>query len=84
MAEYKKILSGYINDSKSGDGKYLTITNMSDQAITLEPGGKLFLNATSPEVLEKNPKIPHFSKSVKIEDENSAPAPSAGEDQFPF
>lgn len=69
MAQYKKILSGYINDSKNGQGRYLAITNMSDEEIVLKPGDKLFLNETPAETLAKNPKIPHFSKSVKIEEE---------------
>lgn len=68
MAQYKKILSGYVNDSKNGKGRYLTITNMSGENIVLKPGDKLFLNETPQEMLAKNPKIPHFSKSVKIED----------------
>ncbi len=35
---YKKILSGYVNDSKKGDGKYLSITNNSDEDVIIEVG----------------------------------------------
>lgn len=66
---YKKILSGYVNDSKKGDGKYLSITNNSDEDVIIEVGKSIFLNMTPKEVREKNPKIPMFSKSIKIDEE---------------
>lgn len=67
MPEYKKILSGYLNESKSRPGeKYLAITNTSDETIVLKPGQKLFLNMTTKEQREKYPNIPLFSKSIKV------------------
>ena len=69
MPTYKKILSGYINDSKNGDGKYLSIKNLSEEQVVIEPGASIFLNMTPKEIRDKNPKIPMFSKSVKVEDE---------------
>lgn len=69
MPTYKKILSGYINDSKNGDGKYLSIKNLSEEPVVIEPGASVFLNMTPKEIRDKNPKIPMFSKSVKVEDE---------------
>lgn len=71
MPDYKKILVGYINDSKNGDGKYLAISNVSDEDIIIKAGDKLFLNMTPKDVREKHPKVPLFSKSVKVEDEFS-------------
>lgn len=69
MAKYKNILTGYINDSKIGKGKYLTITNVGDEDVILRAGDKLFLNMTPDYIKEKNPKVPNFSKSIKIESE---------------
>ena len=70
MPKYKNILTGYINDRKDDNTKkYLVITNVSDEAITLEPNGRVFLNMTPDHIKEKNPKIPDFAKSIKISDE---------------
>lgn len=71
MADYKKILIGYINESKRGDGHYLSIKNVSDEPVTIEPDGKLFLSRTPDEILQKHPKVPHYSKSVKVETQPS-------------
>jgi len=84
MAEYKKILTGYVNDSKKGDGQYLTITNASDEDIVLKPGEKLYLNKTSQELLSKYPKIPHFSKSIKIEEKVQEPTSEDVADDIPW
>lgn len=73
MSEYKKILSGYLNTNKNGNGKYLTITNVSDEPIVIEPGKKLFMNMTSKEIRDKYPKVPLFSKSIKVEDRQPLP-----------
>jgi len=84
---YKKIISAWLNDSKNGDGKYLSVKNVSDEAVTIEPGQSLFLNMTPKEMREKNPNIPVFSKSVKIEDEPPAEQDASGEkiaDEIPF
>jgi len=69
MAKYKNVLTGYVNDSRNGDGQYLTLTNVSDQDIVIKAGDKLFLNKTPDYVFEEHPKVPHFSKSVKEEEE---------------
>ncbi len=77
---YKTILSGYVNDSKNGPGQYLAITNNSDEVITLKPGDKLFLNKTPQDILDRNPNVPQFSKSVKIEEEASTEKVEEAED----
>ncbi len=69
MAEYKNLLSGYVNDNKKGDGQHLAITNVSEMDIVIKAGEKVFLNKTPQERLDQYPKIPHFSKSIKIEDQ---------------
>ncbi len=66
MNDYKTILTGYVNNSKNGNGQYLTITNVSDEDIVLKKGEKIFLNKTPQSVLEKHPKVPHFSRSIKV------------------
>ena len=66
---YIKQLTGYVNRSKNGNGQYLTITNVSEKDIVLKAGDKLFLNRTPAEILEKYPKVPHYSKDIKVEDE---------------
>ena len=68
MPNYKNILSGYVNERRDGDGHYLAITNVSDEVVTIQPGEKIYLNRTPSERLEQYPNIPHYSKSVKIED----------------
>jgi hypothetical protein len=83
MPTYKKILSGYINDSKNGDGKYLSIKNNSDETVIIDPGTSIFLNMTPKEVRDKNPKVPMFSKSVKVEDEVEQTGEEISED-VPF
>jgi hypothetical protein len=72
MAKYKNIIVGYINDSKNSEGQYLSLKNVSDEDIVIPAGEKLFLSKTPAYVLEKNPKVPAFSKSVKVEEEVSA------------
>lgn len=66
---YKKIVSAWLNDSKNGDGKYLSVKNVSDEEIIIKPGESLFLNMTPKNIRDKNPSVPMFSKSVKV-DEN--------------
>ena len=70
MSEYKNILSGYVNERKEG-GHYLTITNVSEEDVVIKAGEKLYMNRTSKEILDKHPKVPHYSKSVKIDDDMS-------------
>lgn len=66
---YKKIISAWLNDSKNKPGeKYLSVKNVSDEPIIIEPGTSLFLNMTPKEIIEKNPNIPLFSKSIKEEE----------------
>lgn len=66
---YKKIVSAWLNDSKNGDGKYLSVKNVSDEEIVIKPGESLFLNMTPKNIRDKNPSVPMFSKSIKV-DEN--------------
>jgi hypothetical protein len=69
--KYKNILIGYVNERTDGSGKkYLTITNVSDEPITLEPGGRVFLNEIPPDVKKKYPRMPNFSKSVLLGDDD--------------
>lgn len=67
--KYIKILSGYINDNKNGDGKYLSIKNNTDEDVVIEAGKSIFLNMTPKEIREKNPNVPIFSKSIAVEEE---------------
>lgn len=82
MPEYRNILSGYVNERKDGEGHYLVITNLSDEPITIEPGEKLYMNRTSAQVLKDHPKVPHYSKSVKVEDQEQTSEEVA--DDVPF
>lgn len=66
MQDYKDILVAYLNDGKNG-GKYLSIKNVSDKPIVIEPDEKLFMNMKPKELREKYPKMPLFVKSVKVE-----------------
>lgn len=66
---YKKQISAWLNDSKNGDGKYLSIKNVSEEAVVIEPGQSLFLNMTPKEVRDQHPGVPLFSKSVKVDEE---------------
>jgi len=70
MAEYKNVISGYINTREDGS-MYQVLTNLTNEDIIFKPGkeGKIFLNRTPAETLQKYPNIPHYSKSVKVEDE---------------
>lgn len=62
--KYQPIWSAYENE---GDyGPYLSIKNMTDKPITIEPGESIKLNKTKEEFLKKNPKIPLYSKSKKV------------------
>ena len=67
MTDYKQIASAWVNDSKKGDGKYLSIKNTSDEDIVIRPGQSFFMNMTPKSVREKHPGVPMFSKSEKIE-----------------
>ena len=68
MAEYKNILTGYVNERQDGTGHYLVLTNVSDEDVTIKAGEKLYLNRTPAQTLKDHPKVPHYSKSIKIED----------------
>ena len=71
MSKYKNILTGYVNERKDGSGKrYLTVTNVSDEPVTLQPGGRVFLNETPPNIKSKYPRIPDFTKSVTLNDDD--------------
>lgn len=85
--KYIKILSGYINDNKNGDGKYLSIKNNTDEDVVIEAGKSIFLNMTPKSIREKNPNVPMFSKSIKVEEEATKENHSVSEqvaDSIPF
>lgn len=69
---YKKILTGYVNQRKDGNGHYLQITNVSDSDVVIKAGEKIFLNRTPNETLAKYPKVPHYTKDVRIEEDDPA------------
>lgn len=75
MAKYKKIASAWLNDSQSGEGKYLSIVNNTNEPLTIEPGGKFFMNMTPQHIRDENPKVPLFSKSIKIEEDEDGYPP---------
>ena len=64
---YKNILSGYVNPRQEGVGHYLVITNLTEEDVVIKAGEKLYMNRTPKETLDKHPKVPHYSKSVKVE-----------------
>lgn len=81
---YKNLWSAYINTDKEGK-KYLKLRNISGKDITIQAGEDLYLNATPKERLEQYPTIPHFQKSVKIEDEPTQPVKDEVDvDTIPF
>ncbi|RKY72545.1 MAG: hypothetical protein DRP97_00500 [Candidatus Latescibacterota bacterium] len=71
---WKQVLSGYINNYKDKEtgqetnDQYLVITNMSDNVITLQPKGKIFMKRTPTDRKAQYPNIPDFSQSVRVED----------------
>jgi hypothetical protein len=67
---YKNILAGYVNKRDDGS-EYLVITNQDTEDVVIKVGEKLFLNKTPQARLEQYPKIPHFSKSVKLDEEKT-------------
>lgn len=80
--QYKNILIAYLNDSKSKpNSKYLSIKNVSDEPIVIEPQGKVCLNMTPDFIRAKNPKMPLYSKSVKIEENGQEEVKN---EDFPF
>lgn len=79
---YKNILSGYVNERKDGEGHYLVITNTSKESITIEPGEKLYMNRTPAKTLQEHPKVPHYSKSIKVEDQEYTSEEVAGDVPF--
>ena len=64
--KYKNILTGYVNERQDKKGHYLVITNVGDSEFVLPKGEKVYLNKTPKDVLDKYPKVPHYSKSEKI------------------
>lgn len=65
--KYVKILIGYVNKYKTNDGEYLSIKNVSSEPVVIEPGESLIMRKTPPEVREKYPKVPHFTKDEVVE-----------------
>jgi hypothetical protein len=83
--KFIKVLSGYINDSKNGDGKYLSIKNNTDEDVVIEAGKSIFLNMTPKAVRDKNPNVPMFSKSLAVPDEtNDHDVSEKVADEIPF
>lgn len=81
---YKKIVSAWLNESKNKPGeKYLTVKNVSDEDIVIKSGESLFLNMTPKEVRDKNPSVPLFSKSVKVEEDEGPTSQEVASD-IPF
>jgi len=71
MSDYKNVLTGYVNQRQDGSGRsYLVITNVSDKPFTLEPNGKVYLNMTPEALKAKNSRMPNFTKSVAVNDED--------------
>lgn len=68
MIKFKKILTGYVNESKFKKGEYyLDVKNVGDQDVILKPGEKIALNKTPQNIKVKYPNVPDFSKNEKIE-----------------
>lgn len=86
MSTYKKIISAWLNESKNKPGeKYLSIKNVSEEPITIEPGTSLNLNMTPASVRDEHPGVPLFSKSVKVEETEIQEYTSEGvADDVPF
>lgn len=80
---YINQLSGYVNERKEG-GHYLVITNLTDEDIVIKAREKLYMNRTPNETLKKHPKVPHYSKSVKIEEVEQEIEESLESSDIPF
>jgi hypothetical protein len=70
MSTYKNVLTAYIN-KRDDESQYLTMTNVSNEPVIIEVGEKVYLNRTPSEVKKKHPKVPDFTKSVKLEVQES-------------
>lgn len=85
MAEYKKQFTGYVNQSKDSDRQYLAITNVSEEDYTIKAGEKLFLNRTPADIIAKYPKVPHYSRDIKMEDQGrDAHVDTTNDSTIPF
>lgn len=69
MTQYKNIAAAWLNESKTGKGKYLAIKNTGIDPITIEPGKSFYMNMTPKDVRAKNENVPLFSKSIKVTDD---------------
>lgn len=65
--KYNKILIGYVQKTKAGDKYYLSIKNVSQEPVIIDPGEKVYLNKTPSDLIKKYPKVPHYSKSEVVE-----------------
>jgi len=65
--QYSKVLIGYVNKYKTNDGEYLSIKNVSEEPVVIEPGESLIMRKTPPEIRAKYPKVPHFTKDEVVE-----------------
>jgi hypothetical protein len=64
--QYNKVLIGYVNKYKTKDGEYLSIKNVSQEPVVIEPGESIMMSKTPAEIRAKYPKVPHFSKSEVV------------------
>jgi len=77
MAEYKNIVSVWLNPSKEGKGCYLAIRNETNEPITIEPNKSIYANM--------NTRMPIASKSVKVEDQGrDAHVDTTSDQTIPF
>jgi hypothetical protein len=65
--KFNKVLIGYVNKYKTKDGHYLSIKNVSQEPVVIEPGESLLMQRTPDDIKQKYPKVPHFSKSEVVE-----------------
>lgn len=83
MPTYKNILTAYVN-KRDDDSQYLTMTNVSNEPVIIKPGEKVYLNRTPSDVKKKHPKVPDFTKSVKLEVAEDIAKPTVDNDSIPF
>lgn len=84
MTKYQNILVGYLNDSKNSDGKYLSLKNVSGTDIIITAGKVIYMSMTPKSIRDKNPKIPMFTQSIKIEENETQPAPVKKQEEFEY
>jgi len=76
MAEYKNLVSVWLNSNKEGNGCYLSIKNETNEPMIIAPGKSIFTTM--------NTRMPIASKSVKIDDDVSNEEVEDFSDSVPF